>query len=230
MSALVLWSTSSVPKNCRPSLGGRLGFVPSGMPRKRSAGPNVGSTARPERARVQRARDELPERVEVGEARPLRVVLVGRGVVDVAGDPHDVADALDAQEAQQLGDLQLAAERRAGVAVRDRLEVRGAVPTTRPSGMSLATTFQAAPERARPCFSQSSCARPSSAVSGPARGWVLGSSPRARCACRSRRRRAGPVRDPPVHALEVVAVQRIGLCSRKARFARAARSATLFSA
>jgi hypothetical protein len=54
-------STSSVPKNCSPSLGGRLGFMPSGMPTKRTAGPNVASSLRgPEGPRRGAAPPRIP--------------------------------------------------------------------------------------------------------------------------------------------------------------------------
>ena len=65
-----------------------------------------------ERAGVERSRDELPEGIELGELRAGRMVLVRGAVVDVGGDPHDVADALRLEVSQQVGDLQFAAERR----------------------------------------------------------------------------------------------------------------------
>src|SRR5690348_9378797 len=76
---------------------------------------------RTERAGVQRARDEFPERIEVGERRARGIVMMRRAVVDVRGNPHDVADAPRLEMTQQIGDLQLAAERHARIAVRDRL-------------------------------------------------------------------------------------------------------------
>ena len=47
--------------------------------------------------------------VEVLELRLARIVVVRGAVVHVGGEPHDVADVLALDEAQQLGDLQLAA-------------------------------------------------------------------------------------------------------------------------
>ena len=71
-------------------------------------------------AGVERAGDELPERIEVGVGRLRRIVAVGRGVVDVGGDEQHVADAPALQRRQQRGDLVLAAER-ARIAVGDAL-------------------------------------------------------------------------------------------------------------
>jgi hypothetical protein len=34
-----------VPKNWKPSDGGRLGFMPAGIPRNFTSGPNVGSSS-----------------------------------------------------------------------------------------------------------------------------------------------------------------------------------------
>src|SRR5437773_10900948 len=75
---------------------------------------------RPERAGVHRPGDEFPERIERGEARACRTVMMRGAVVDVGSDPDDVADAAIADELQKPRDLQLAAERRAIVSVRDR--------------------------------------------------------------------------------------------------------------
>src|SRR4029453_5553740 len=47
---------------------------------------------RPERARVQRTGHKLPECVEVFEPGALGIVVMGRGVMHVAGNPDDVAD------------------------------------------------------------------------------------------------------------------------------------------
>jgi hypothetical protein len=79
------------PKNCSPSLGGRLGF--GGTDVKTASGPNAVEHARPEGAGVQRPGDELPERIEVGVGRARRVVVMRGGVVHVGGDEQDVADA-----------------------------------------------------------------------------------------------------------------------------------------
>ena len=82
---------------------------------------------RPERARVQRPGDEFPERHEVGEARTRRIVVIRRRVVNVGGDPDNVADVAVADETEQLRNLQLAAERRAVVPVGDGLEAAAGV-------------------------------------------------------------------------------------------------------
>src|SRR5688500_1192003 len=77
---------------------------------------------RSERACVERTRDKLPKRVEVREAPALRIVVVCRRVMHVSSDPDDVAYALLAHEAQQVGYFELAAERRARVGIGDTLE------------------------------------------------------------------------------------------------------------
>src|SRR5262245_28455121 len=69
--------------------------------------------ARPEGAGVERARHEFPERIEIAELRFLRVVEVRRAVVHVGGEPHHVRDVLALDEPEQVGELDLAAERRA---------------------------------------------------------------------------------------------------------------------
>ena len=51
---------------------------------------------------------------------------------------------LDLQMTEQIGDLQLATERRARVAVRHRFEIRGAVAHDQPEGRSAATIFHVA--------------------------------------------------------------------------------------
>ena len=58
--------------------------------------------------------------VEILKPRPVRVVVVGGRVVDVGGDPDHVADPLPTEEPKQVGDLELAPERRA-VLLRDAL-------------------------------------------------------------------------------------------------------------
>ena len=58
--------------------------------------------------------------------------MVCGAVVHVASDPDHVADAAIADEAQDLGKLQLATERRAVIGVRDRFELRGPVTNHEP--------------------------------------------------------------------------------------------------
>ena len=53
--------------------------------------------------------------------------MMRRGVVHVARHPDDVANPLLLHEAQEIGNLELAAERSAGVAVGDRFECVRAV-------------------------------------------------------------------------------------------------------
>ena len=45
VSARVFADACSVPKNCKPSLGGRFGFMPGGMPMNFTSGPNVRSSS-----------------------------------------------------------------------------------------------------------------------------------------------------------------------------------------
>ena len=75
---------------------------------------------------MQRPGDEFPERLEVLEHRPVRIVVVRGRVVHVGGQPHRVADAGVLDEAQQVGDLELAAARRP-VALGDGLDAPLAV-------------------------------------------------------------------------------------------------------
>ena len=67
---------------------------------------------------MQRAGDELPERLEILEYRAVRIVVMRGRVMHVGGQPHRVADAGALHERQQVGDLVLAPLRRA-VAERD---------------------------------------------------------------------------------------------------------------
>ena len=129
---------------------------------------------RPERAGMERPGDELPERRELGEARPRRVVVVRRGVVHVAGDPHDVVDAAIADEPQQPRDLELAAERRPGSPLATASKRSGPSPTTRPIGRLLAITFHVARARGQRAFEPRDLASPRCAVASrrrPAAGW-----------------------------------------------------------
>src|SRR4051812_47264167 len=77
---------------------------------------------RAERARVDRTGDDLPERIEVGERRPRRVVVVSRGVMHVSGQPDRVADLALLELAQHPGDLVLTTTGRTRQTVRDRLD------------------------------------------------------------------------------------------------------------
>ena len=81
-------------------------------------------------------------------------------VVDVAGDPHDVADVALANEAKNLCDFELTSERRTVLSVRDRLEVRLPITDDQSIGMSLAMTFHVARLASSRAFNQSTCAAP----------------------------------------------------------------------
>src|SRR5262249_19437452 len=61
---------------------------------------------------MERARDELPERLEVLEDRAARIVIMRRPIVHVGGQPHRVANTIGFDERQEIGDLMLAPLRR----------------------------------------------------------------------------------------------------------------------
>src|SRR3954463_5262984 len=64
--------------------------------------------ARPPCAGMQGPRDELPERFELLELRPVRIVIMRCGVVHVGGEPDDVAEAGALHGREKIGDLVLA--------------------------------------------------------------------------------------------------------------------------
>src|SRR6516164_8896730 len=68
---------------------------------------------RAESAGMERSGDELPERLEILELRLVRIVVMGSRVVHVRGQPHRVVDRRRLDEAQDLGNLKLAAAWRA---------------------------------------------------------------------------------------------------------------------
>ena len=106
-------SMSTRPKNCRPAEGGRFGLArPAAPSRSAASGPKVMSSSfGPKVPACSGPGDELPERVEVLELRLVGVVVVRGRVVHVRGQPDRVGDARRLDEAQQVGDLELAAER-----------------------------------------------------------------------------------------------------------------------
>ncbi|MNH39485.1 hypothetical protein D3C79_1006630 [compost metagenome] len=55
---------------------------------------------RPEAAGIQRPGDELPERLEILERRPIRVVMMGRAVMHIRGQEQEIAHLLRPQETQ----------------------------------------------------------------------------------------------------------------------------------
>src|SRR5262245_46248432 len=63
-------------------------------------------------ARVERTRDELPERLEILEHRFVGIIVMRRSVVHVGGEPQRVADAGMLDEGKEVGDLELPAARR----------------------------------------------------------------------------------------------------------------------
>jgi len=70
---------------------------------------------------VERTGDELPERREAADRGARGIVVVGGGVVDVGGDEDQVRHALIVGGPQDLGEFELAAERRAVVSLRHGL-------------------------------------------------------------------------------------------------------------
>ncbi len=76
--------------------------------------------------------DELPERIEVRRFRARRIVVMRGAVMHVGGDPHHVADAALLERLEQAGDLELAAQRRAAVAVGDRFVKAGLMAHDQP--------------------------------------------------------------------------------------------------
>ena len=122
--ARVRASTRSVPKNCRPALGGRFGFVPCGTPVNLTSGPKVESMAFGPKvpACSGPATNSQNGSNSVNRARGRIVAMRGR-VVHVARDPDDVPDLSIADEAEDLGKLQLTPECLAVEGVGDRLEV-----------------------------------------------------------------------------------------------------------
>jgi hypothetical protein len=53
--------------------------------------------------------DKLPERVELLRLGRPRVVVMGRAIVDVGREPHDILDPFAFEEAQNLGNVELPA-------------------------------------------------------------------------------------------------------------------------
>src|SRR6266446_8590472 len=60
---------------------------------------------------MQRTGNEFPAGVEVGELGVCRIVEMGRSIVHVRRQPHDVPDVIVFDEAEQVCQLKLAAER-----------------------------------------------------------------------------------------------------------------------
>src|SRR6266852_527243 len=80
-----------------------------------------------EGSRVERPGHEFPERIEIRELRARRVVVMRSAVVDVGGYPDDIPDPIACQVAEKIRELELASERRAGIAVRHRFVAPGPV-------------------------------------------------------------------------------------------------------
>src|SRR5215475_2995648 len=60
-------------------------------------------------AGMKRARDELPERLEIRKDRAVRIVMMRRRIVHVRGEPDGVAHTGVLEERQQIGDFMLPA-------------------------------------------------------------------------------------------------------------------------
>src|SRR5258708_18988799 len=67
---------------------------------------------RPERSGMQRAGDEFPERIELLELRLVGIVKMRGAVMHVRRQPYGVGDARGLDEAQHVGDFELASARR----------------------------------------------------------------------------------------------------------------------
>ena len=112
------------PKNCRFSLGGRFCFMSGGTAHEL----HLRAEGRVQRrgqegARVQRPGHELPEGIEPAEGRAVGMVVMGGRVVHVGGQPDHVAHLAPRDVREQLGHLELAPQRRPGIAVGDGLKV-----------------------------------------------------------------------------------------------------------
>ena len=103
-----------------PADGGRFCLSGAGRLDELHFGPErVVEFVRPERSGMQRPGDEFPERLELLKLRLVGIVVMRGGVMHVRGQPHRVGDAGGLDEAQDVGDLEFAAARRA-VALRKR--------------------------------------------------------------------------------------------------------------
>src|SRR5262249_4454719 len=60
-----------------------------------------------------RTSNEFPEGVKIGELGVRRIVEMGRSIVHVCRQPHDVLKGVVLEEAEQVGQFQLTAKRRA---------------------------------------------------------------------------------------------------------------------
>ena len=112
-------SISTRPKNCSQNRG--RDFRPAPRCSLSGTSPSVQTYCRAGRrpgAGMQRAGDELPERLEILKDGAVRIVMMRGGVMHVGGQPDRVADAGAFHKGQQIGDLMLAPLRRA-VAERD---------------------------------------------------------------------------------------------------------------
>ena len=116
-------SMSTWPKNCRPALGGRFGLAGRRRLHEHQLRPEGGVEIVRRRSvpALQRAGDELPERREILEAG----LDSGRSGAPPCSarrrSARPCSDPLSGDEAQQLGDLELAALGRARIALGDRL-------------------------------------------------------------------------------------------------------------
>src|SRR5436305_13881892 len=112
---------------------------------------------------MDRARYELPERLEILEHRFVGIVVMRRGVMHVGGDPHGVANSGMLDERHEIGELKFASERRTvalGNSLAPPLAAR-VVLHDAPSGISAAMIFQVAREFIRRRVSHAIGAGPS---------------------------------------------------------------------
>ena len=191
VSARVLADARSVPKNCRPSLGGRFCFIPGGMPmnfssgpkvRSSSAGPNVPACAGP-------ATNSQNGWNSVNAARA-GIVVVRGAVVHVAGHEDDVADSPIAHELRSR--LAISSSRPSGGPSSPLATASKSGPSTTvsPSGRSLAMIFHVAVDVRSRRFSQATCvATQNRRFVGQDGLAIRGVRARGSCACRTRRSR-----------------------------------------
>src|SRR5471030_544126 len=109
---------------------------------------------------MQRTRDEFPERLELLEYCPVRVVIVRCRIVHVGGQPHRIPDAGALHERQQAA---ISFSRRSGGPSPSAI----ASSLIKPIGRSAAITFQVASDAKSSRFSQASWVGPKMKVSPP---------------------------------------------------------------
>src|SRR5262245_31085549 len=120
---------------------------------------------------VERAGDKFPERIEFLVLRLLRIIVMGRAIMHVSSEPHDILDPLAFVIGKYIGDFELADKQRLIplATLSQRARPAESVPsgTCNPRGMSEAITFHTALDPRNCFFNQATCSSPKKAVSGP---------------------------------------------------------------